>query len=99
MTAIRQHLTSEHVAVAQANYQVVPFIHPDSIDAGSSSLLKTIIETYVYQSGLESDYSESNDYEEDLSESKYSEEERKAIAAMVKLHAADLIENMEEMKI
>ncbi|WP_201511895.1 hypothetical protein [Psychrobacter alimentarius] len=96
LTAIRQHLTSEHVAVAQANYQVVPFIHPDSIDAGSSSLLKTIIETYVYQSGLESDYSESNDYEEDLSESKYSEEERKAIAAMVKLHAADLIENMEE---
>lgn len=96
LTAIRQHLTSEHVAVAQANYQAVPFIHPDSIDAGSSSLLKTIIETYVYQSGLESDYSESNDYEEDLSESKYSEEERKAIAAMVKLHAADLIENMEE---
>ena len=96
LTAIRQHLTSEHVAVAQANYQAVPFIHPDSIDAGSSSLLKTIIETYMYQPGLESDYSESNDYEEDLSESKYSEEERKAIAAMVKLHAADLIENMEE---
>lgn len=71
LTAIRQHLTSEHVAVAQANYQVVPFIHPDSIDAGSSSLLKTIIETYVYQSGLESDYSESSYDENDYDEGSY----------------------------
>lgn len=71
LTAIRQHLTSEHVAVAQANYQAVPFIHPDSIDAGSSSLLKTIIETYVYQSGLESDYSESSYDENDYDESSY----------------------------
>lgn len=64
MAAIRQHLATEHVAVAQANYQSVPFIHPDSIDAGSSSLLRTIIETYAYQSDLDSDYSEesSNDY-------------------------------------
>lgn len=71
LTAIRQHLTSEHVAVAQANYQVVPFIHPDSIDAGSSSLLKTIIETYVYQSGLESDYSENSYDENDYDEGSY----------------------------
>lgn len=71
LTAIRQHLTSEHVAVAQANYQAVPFIHPDSIDAGSSSLLKTIIETYVYQSGLESDYSESSYDENDYDEGSY----------------------------
>ncbi|OLF37840.1 hypothetical protein BTW00_03280 [Psychrobacter sp. C 20.9] len=49
LTAIRQHLATEHVAVAQANYQAVPFIDADSIDAGSSSLLRTIIETYAYQ--------------------------------------------------
>lgn len=111
LTAIRQHLATEHVAVAQANYHAAPFIHPDSIDAGSSSLLRTIIETYAYQSDLDSDYSEydydgsdysessydeSSDNAEDLSESTYSEEERKAIAAMVKRHATDLIENMEE---
>lgn len=71
LTAIRQHLTSEHVAVAQANYQAVPFIHLDSIDAGSSSLLKTIIETYVYQSGLESDYSENSYDENDYDEGSY----------------------------
>ncbi|MGP5515778.1 hypothetical protein [Psychrobacter alimentarius] len=71
LTAIRQHLTSEHVAVARANYQAVPFIHPDSIDAGSSSLLKTIIETYVYQSGLESDYSENSYDENDYDEGSY----------------------------
>ncbi len=71
LTAIRQHLTSEHVAVAQAHYQAVPFIHPDSIDAGSSSLLKTIIETYVYQSGLESDYSENSYDENDYDEGSY----------------------------
>ena len=49
LAAIRQHLATEHVAVAQANYQAVPFIDADSIDAGSSSLLRTIIETYAYQ--------------------------------------------------
>ncbi|WP_351060608.1 hypothetical protein, partial [Psychrobacter sp. TB20-MNA-CIBAN-0197] len=36
LAAIRQHLVTEHVAVAQANYQAAPFIDPDSIDAGSS---------------------------------------------------------------
>ncbi|WP_348653519.1 hypothetical protein [uncultured Psychrobacter sp.] len=49
LAAIRQYLATEHVAVAQANYQAVPFIDADSIDAGSSSLLRTIIETYAYQ--------------------------------------------------
>ncbi|WP_201535388.1 hypothetical protein [Psychrobacter immobilis] len=58
MAAIRQHLATEHVAVAQANYQSVPFIDPDSIDAGSNSLLRTIIEAYAYEPGLDSDDSE-----------------------------------------
>jgi|26BtaG_2_1085354.scaffolds.fasta_scaffold00957_2 hypothetical protein len=49
LAAIRQHLATEHVAVATANYRSAPFIDPDSIDAGSSSLLRTIIETYMYQ--------------------------------------------------
>ncbi|MEN8624861.1 hypothetical protein [Psychrobacter proteolyticus] len=49
LAAIRQHLATEHVAVATANYRSAPFIDPNSIDAGSSSLLRTIIETYVYQ--------------------------------------------------
>ncbi|WP_201539177.1 hypothetical protein [Psychrobacter sp. 1044] len=61
LAAIRQHLATEHVAVAQANYQAVPFIDPDSIDAGSSSLLRTIIEAYVYKP--DGDYDES-DYED-----------------------------------
>ncbi|WP_201595681.1 hypothetical protein [Psychrobacter vallis] len=59
LTAIRQHLATEHVAVAQASYQSVPFIDADSIDAGSSSLLRTIIETYGY--GLEHSDSEYDD--------------------------------------
>lgn len=49
LAAIRQHLATEHVAVATANYRSAPFIDPDSIDVGSSSLLRTIIETYAYQ--------------------------------------------------
>lgn len=73
LTAIRQHLTSEHVAVARANYQAVPFIHPDSIDAGSSSLLRTIIETYMYQSELENDYSENGYDENSYDENGYDE--------------------------
>ncbi|MGP4119412.1 hypothetical protein ACT3N8_06315 [Psychrobacter aquimaris] len=65
LAAIRQHLATEHVAVAQANYQTVPFIDPDSIDAGSSSLLRTIIEAYAYEpedldsDSLDSDYLDS----------------------------------------
>jgi hypothetical protein len=49
LTAIRQHLATEHVAVAKANYQVSPFINPDSIDADSSSLLRTVLELYAYR--------------------------------------------------
>ncbi|MGO2386908.1 MAG: hypothetical protein ACTH6Z_07210 [Psychrobacter sp.] len=78
LAAVRQHLATEHVAVATANYRSAPFIDTDSIDAGSSSLLRTIIETYAYQP--ESAYSRSddepynddyNDYDEDSIESDY----------------------------
>lgn len=71
LAAIRQHLATEHVAVAQANYHAAPFIHPDSIDAGASSLLKTILETYAYQSATDSDYDESSYDESDYDESNY----------------------------
>ncbi len=96
LAAIRQHLATEHVAVATANYRSAPFIDPDSIDAGSSSLLRTIIETYVYQP--EGAYSESddepyNDDAKDSIESDYpsdydksraeAEAERRAIAAIL----------------
>ncbi|MGO2277334.1 MULTISPECIES: hypothetical protein [unclassified Psychrobacter] len=78
LAAVRQHLATEHVAVATANYRSAPFIDTDSIDAGSSSLLRTIIETYAYQP--ESAYSRSddepynddyNDYDEGSIESDY----------------------------
>ncbi len=49
ISAIRQHLASEHVAVAKANYNAVPFINADSIDAGSTGLLRTILEVYAYR--------------------------------------------------
>lgn len=93
LAAIRQHLATEHVAVAQASYKAVPFIDADSIDAGSSGLLRTIIETYGY--GLEhsdseydgSTFDESYDEGEDtanMTESdearEYSEAESKAVA-------------------
>ena len=63
LAAIRQHLATEHVAVAKANYHVAPFIDADSIDAGASSLLKTIIETYVYKKETSGDYE--SDYDSD----------------------------------
>lgn len=87
LAAIRQHLAIEHVAVAQANYQSVPFIHPDSIDAGASSLLRTIIETYAYESGLDG---ENDSYDDDVVEatesddtSEYDAAESDAIAAVL----------------
>ncbi|MBH0006088.1 hypothetical protein [Psychrobacter sp. SWN149] len=96
LTAIRQHLATEHVAVTQANYQAVPFIDADSIDAGASSLLRTIIETYAYQpeSAYIDDYNESgsNDNDErnnsnydnsDYDESNADDVERRAIAAIL----------------
>ena len=56
--ALRQHLATEQVSVAQAHYQSIPFIESDSIDAGSSSLLKTFIELYAYN--------QSSDYDDDM---------------------------------
>lgn len=55
MTAIRQHLASEHVAVARANYNAVPFIDADSIDSGSTGLLRTILEVYAYRETVQYD--------------------------------------------
>jgi len=64
ISAIRQHLATEHVAVAQANYNAVPFIDADSIDAGSTGLLRTILEVYAHREEQEnddySDYSDEN---------------------------------------
>lgn len=90
LAAIRQHLATEHVAVAQANYQSVPFIHPDSIDAGASGLLRTIIETYAYESGPDD---ENDSYDEDYDDvaeatetddtSEYDAAESDAIAAVL----------------
>ena len=90
LVAIRQHLATEHVAVAQANYQSVPFIHPDSIDAGASGLLRTIIETYAYESGPDD---ENDSYDEDYDDvaeatetddtSEYDAAESDAIAAVL----------------
>lgn len=80
LVAIRKHLATEHVAVAQANYHMAPFIDPNSIDSGSSSLLKTIIEAYAYQSEtLDSKYHDS-DGEPYTNEA---EAERAAIAAVL----------------
>ena len=90
LAAIRQHLATEHVAVAQANYQSVPFIHLDSIDAGASGLLRTIIETYAYESGPDD---ENDSYDEDYDDvaeatetddtSEYDAAESDAIAAVL----------------
>lgn len=60
LSAIRQHLAGEQVAVAQAHYQVVPFTKADSIDTGSSSLLRTMIELYAYKNQNSADYSDSD---------------------------------------
>lgn len=85
LTAIRQHLATEHVAVAQANYQSAPFIDADSIDAGASGLLRTIIETYAYglahaDSEYEDLYNDAASTVESEDFSEYSEVERKAVA-------------------
>ena len=74
--AIRQHLATEQVAVAQARYYSTPFIKSDSIDAGSTSLLKTVIELYAYNAENQS-YSDYDDAEDDsyYEESVYEEDE------------------------
>ena len=61
LSAIRQHLAGEHVAVSKANYHSVPFIKAGSIDAGSSSFFRTLLELYVSKNAETEDYSE---YEE-----------------------------------
>ncbi|MFT0771680.1 hypothetical protein [Psychrobacter aquimaris] len=68
LAAIRQHLATEHVAVATANYRSAPFIDPDSIDAGASSLLRTIIETYMYQPEGMYDSSDDERYNDDYND-------------------------------
>ena len=66
ISAIRQHLATEHVAVAQANYNAVPFIDADSIDAGSTGLLRTILEVYGHREAQENDDDENHsDYDYD----------------------------------
>ena len=50
LSAIRQHLATEHVSVSQANYHSIPYIKADSIDAGSSSFFRTLLELYLYNS-------------------------------------------------
>ncbi len=76
LSAIRQHLASEQVAVAQAHYQTAPYIAADSIDAGSNSLLKTIIELYAFN--------QSKSYDEDIASA-----ELDVAEAMAELEAAD----------
>lgn len=73
LTAINQHLATEHVAVAQAHYNVVPFINPSSIDAGSSGLLRTILELYAYKNAQLDDDAYGNDDEEGYDEEGYDE--------------------------
>ena len=80
LSAIRQHLATEHVAVAQANYQAAPFIDPDSIDAGSSSLLRTIIEAYAYEP--DGSYDESSYDEGSYDESEYEDRQTEVTAEL-----------------
>ncbi|WP_413521251.1 hypothetical protein, partial [Psychrobacter glacincola] len=61
LSAIRQHLAGEHVAVSKANYHSVPFIKAGSIDAGSSSFFRTLLEMYLSKNTETDNYSE---YEE-----------------------------------
>lgn len=55
LSAIRQHLATEHVSVSQANYHSIPYIKADSIDAGSSSFFRTLLELYLYNSTTDED--------------------------------------------
>ena len=68
LKAIRQHLATEHVAVAQANYQAVPYINADSIDADATGLLRTIIELYAFRENKADDYDDYEGYEYDAAE-------------------------------
>ncbi len=61
LSAIQKHLANEHVAVSQANYHSVPYVKADSIDAGSSSFFRTLLELYLSKNTETEGYSE---YEE-----------------------------------
>ena len=61
LSAIQKHLANEHVAVSQANYHSVPYVKANSIDAGSSSFFRTLLELYLSKNTETEDYSE---YEE-----------------------------------
>ena len=92
LTAIRQHLATEHVSVSQANYQAAPFISPDSIDAGSSSLFRTIIETYAYdpESANVDGYNESgSNYNDEIDDSDYDDMSAKDGAVEAALEAVE----------
>ena len=68
LSAIQKHLANEHVAVSQANYHSVPFIKADSIDAGSSSFFRTLLELYLSKNTETEDYSEYEEAAEEDSE-------------------------------
>lgn len=102
LTAIRQHLATEHLAVSKASYHVKPYTDASSIDTGASGLLRTAIETYLYQQSQIDDGSADYDLDgydldsdEDASEYDLSEEQRRAVAEMVKQSSTELIDNME----
>ena len=63
LSAIRQHLATEHVSVSRANYHSVPYIKADSIDAGSSSFFRTLLELYVYNSTADEDINDNENLE------------------------------------
>ena len=64
INAIRQHLAGEHVAVSKANYHSVPYIKAGSIDAGSSSFFRTLLELYAYKNTNTDNYDEYEGAEE-----------------------------------
>lgn len=63
LSAIRQHLATEHVSVSRANYHSVPYIKADSIDAGSSSFFRTLLELYLYNSTADEDINDNENLE------------------------------------
>ena len=95
LAAIRQHLATEHVAVAQANYHAAPFIDPDSIDAGSSSLLRTIIEAYAYEpEDVDSDSLYNDDNESGLNDNYDSDGDSELADADADVIAVDAYEEV-----
>lgn len=75
LAAITNHLATPHVAVSQARVHNSPFIKKGSIDEGSQSAYKTVLdiaiqEAYDAEDWSEEDWSESDAYilEEDSSE-------------------------------